>query len=89
MNRRDFLRLSGFASIAAALGIRPKVLAPESDTLLGVPIEWTNFDEPETVLLGPVPESVATFKDGILYVTYATMAPDGTVEFRCMEEHAL
>ena len=59
MNRRDFLRLSGFASIAAALGIRPKVLAPESDTLLGVPIEWTNFDEPKTVLIGPLPPNQA------------------------------
>jgi len=32
MNRREFLRLSGLASIGAALGIRPKVPAP--DTLM-------------------------------------------------------
>ena len=56
MNRREFLRLSGLASIAAGLGIRPK--APEPDTLLGVPIEETNLDEPKTVLLGPVPAPV-------------------------------
>ena len=58
MNRRDFLKLSGLASIAATLGIRPEVAEPAPDTLLGVPIEWTDFDEPKTVLIGPVPSDL-------------------------------
>ena len=52
MNRRDFLKT--FAVSAAALGLGAVPVAegePAPDTLLGVPIEWTDLDEPETVLL--------------------------------------
>ena len=58
MNRRDFLK-SVLAGTAAALGLGAASVAEaketEADTLLGMPIEETNFDEPETVLIGPMP----------------------------------
>ena len=60
MNRRDFLKT--FAVTAAALGLGAVPVAeeePAPDTLLGVPIEWTNLDEPKTVLIGPLPPNQA------------------------------
>ena len=59
MNRRDFLKT--FALTAAALGLGAVPVAegePAPDTLLGVPIELTDLDEPETVLIGPVPSEL-------------------------------
>lgn len=100
LTRRKFLKLATGATAALGLGAVPVAEAEaaerEPDTLLGLPIEWTDSSRPETALLGPAPAEmkiasnpIATFKDGILYVTYATMAPDATVKFRYREEHRL
>jgi len=58
LTRRKFLQLAAVSAAAAlGLGAGPVAEAAETepDTLLGVPIEVTNFDKPETVLIGPAP----------------------------------
>ena len=59
LTRRRFLQLAAVTAAALGLGAVPAAEGePAPDTLLGVPIEWTNFDEPETVLIGPVPSEL-------------------------------
>ena len=58
--RRRFLQLAAVTAAALGLGAVPVAKEePAPDTLLGVPIEWTNFDEPKTVLIGPLPPNQA------------------------------
>jgi len=57
--RRKFLQLAAVSAAALGLGAVPVAEGePAPDTLLGVPIELTDLDEPEAVLIGPVPNGV-------------------------------